>query len=559
MAKVYDCINYNGDFDLLEIRLHELARVVDTTVVFETVRMRAGAKEPLFLRTQWSQVKPFAREIRYVVVDDEAETAGAWDRMIWRRNSIMRGLVDVEIDDLVLVSDSAAVPNLESVRAAKQDALHQFYGFELAQHCLALNYRNSGGPKSSAQCTVGFKIGAPIEHTPYALREAVWNGDVPMQRLADAGWRFEGLPGGWQGSDSEDPLNDVDVTKIIAARLDPFGDEASTWELGAEDCLPDCVRENRSRFQHLLASDDGSFLDTECERKAADGDHGPSQVSSGHQDEAALPARAASVASPVGTTYESRREPIIVCPYVNDTDVARVQQAFGLNDARGSHLPFFFYKDEDLLGPEISYEHCWQKFPDRDVIIVHTDMQPLPDDLNNQWYDDLLRYADELPDAGLIACDLLYPVRAASGRWYVQSAGGHFDDGNIGSIGGAVDARNATVRSGALEYDDSYRRIREVDWVTFGGIYMRREILDMCGGFDNRYKWAYVKDVDYSLEARLRGLKLYQVPVNLLHEESGTTIRYLADPSYRSKVDFNFTAFHTKWYWFLQKTRKPQS
>lgn len=559
MSKVYDCINYNGNFDLLEIRLHELARVVDTTVVFETVRRCAGVKEPLFLRTQWPRVKPFARNVRYVVVDDEAQTAGAWDRMTWRRNSIMRGLADVEIDDLVLVSDVSAVPNLESVRAAKQDTLHQFYGFELVRHCLALNYRNSESPKSNAQCTVGFKIGAPIKHTPYALREAVWNGDMTTLRLAEAGWRFEGLPGGWHDCEGEEPLNDLDVAQIIASRLDPFCDEDSVWQLGAEDCLPDHVRENRSRFHHLLASDDGSFLNTECERNRADGVPGSSKVSSGHQDEAALPARGAKLASPSGTTCESRREPVIICPYVNDTDVAGVQQAFGLNDERGSHLPFFFYKDEELLGPEISYEHCWQKFPDRDVIIVHTDMQSLPDDLNNQWYNDLLKYADELPDAGMIACDLLYPIRAASGRWYVQSAGGHFNHGNIGSVGGAVDTRNAKVRSGALEYDDSYRRIREVDWVTFGGIYMRREILDMCGGFDDRYKWAYVKDVDYSLEARLRGLKLYQVPVNLLHEESGTTIRYLADASYRSKVDFNYTAFHTKWYWFLQKAHKAQS
>lgn len=239
---------------------------------------------------------------------------------------------------------------------------------------------------------------------------------------------------------------------------------------------------------------------------------------------------------------------VIVCPYLRDEDATRVRQAFGLDDARGRDLPFFLWQDVEGLGPERAYQHCWSQFPDHDVVIIHTDMSPMPDDADNRWYRELLGWVDRLPDAGLVACDLLYPIRARSGRWYVQSAGGKVEDGEISWIGGHVDARTGSVGEGACEYDASYQGAREADWVTFGGVYLRRRVIERCGGLDPRYRWAYVMDVDYCMLARLHGFKCYQVPVNLLHEENGSTRELLADPVHREAMLSNFDRFRSKWF-----------
>jgi len=228
--------------------------------------------------------------------------------------------------------------------------------------------------------------------------------------------------------------------------------------------------------------------------------------------------------------------PIIICPHLHEEDARKVGQAFGLNEPRGRKLDFFLWQDRERIGPERAFQHCWSQFPDRDVIIVHPDMAPLPEDTDNNWYDRLLAFGEIFPEAGILGCDLLYPHRLPCGRFAVQSAGGVFEDGVIKHIHGK-----------SMPYDRRFRWPRQAAWATFGGIFLRRKAIDACGGFDNRYSWAYVMDVDYSLEMRKRGFDIYQVPVNLIHEESSTTKAFLEQEIYQRQVDSNHRVFNDKW------------
>ncbi len=251
------------------------------------------------------------------------------------------------------------------------------------------------------------------------------------------------------------------------------------------------------------------------------------------------------------------REPVIICPYVYDDDVDTVRRAFYLDEPAGSRLPFFLWKDEKLVGPEMAFEHCWRQFPDRDIVIMHADMSPMPDDQTNGWYDELLSYARAMPEAGMLACNLLYPMKSTDGNWLVQCAGGYFRDGKIGYIGGGVDVGQQTILEVARAYDDDLHKVRRVAWVTFGGVYIRREVLTACGPFDRRYGWAYVMDVDYCLEARVRGFELFQVPINLRHFESRTVKRLTMTPEKVKQLNKNFLLFYEKWGSWLD--RSPDS
>jgi hypothetical protein len=241
-------------------------------------------------------------------------------------------------------------------------------------------------------------------------------------------------------------------------------------------------------------------------------------------------------------------EPVIICPYVFDSDVDSIRRAFQLDEPAGRSLPFFLWKDENLVGPEIAMETCWSKFPDRDIIIVHSDMAPMPDDRTNRWYEDLLGYAQAMPEAGMLACNLLYPMRSANGEWLVQSAGGIFRDGKISHIGGGVNVGLQRIDDVARPYGVDFKKVRRAEWVTFGGVYIRRAVLTACGPFDRRYGWAYVMDVDYCLEARVRGFQLFQVPVTLTHFES-RTLKQLAwmTPENVAQLNENYRLFYEKW------------
>lgn len=146
----------------------------------------------------------------------------------------------------------------------------------------------------------------------------------------------------------------------------------------------------------------------------------------------------------------------------------------------------------------------------------------------------------------MIACNLFYPRATLDEPWRVQCAGGTFSEGRIGHIHGVVLEDAHATKPGVLEA--ILRTPRPVDWVTFGGVLIRRDVIRACGPFDRRYQWAYVMDVDYSFEARLRGYGLFHVPVSLQHEENRTTRPlWEADSQLLEYMSRNFDLFYEKW------------
>ena len=236
--------------------------------------------------------------------------------------------------------------------------------------------------------------------------------------------------------------------------------------------------------------------------------------------------------------------PVVICPYLFDHEPAEIKKKFSLDSEECRHIKVFFWKDVDRIGPERAYEHCWNEFPDDDIIIIHSDMAPMPGERPHQWFDDLCAHASKMPWAGIIACNLFYPRGEGHEAPHVQCAGGTFIDNTISHLHGRVveDERDPGVPRALLD------EVRVVDWVTFGGILIRRQLLRACGSFDRRYEWAYVLDVDYCFEARLRGFVLVQVPVSLQHEESRSTRALAQDsPELLQCIDRNMSLFRDKW------------
>ena len=250
-----------------------------------------------------------------------------------------------------------------------------------------------------------------------------------------------------------------------------------------------------------------------------------------------------------------QRPPVVICPYLYDHEPAEVIQKFGLDLPEHAHIRVFFWKDEKRIGPERAYEHCWSQFPDDDIIILHTDMGPMPGQELGRWFDELCRYRSAMPWAGMIACNLVHPRRSRHFAYEVQCAGGTFVGEQVAHLHGRL---GDTTGPGMVQRQ-LLEHVRLVDWVTFGGVLIRRELIRACGPFDKRYGWAYYMDVDYCFEARLRGFVLAQVPVLLEHEESRTT---RIERKERPELTFNMTRnrdqLHDKWQPFYGALCPPQ-
>lgn len=539
--RIFDCFLYNGEIDVLLLRLHELHDVVDAFVVVEATRTFSGNSKPLHLRAQWALVKAFAPKIRYVVVADDIGEREAWDREHFQRNRITQGLRDAAPDDLVCLSDVDEIPRsviLSKLREGRAQPL----GFKLDFSYFFLNYRNTAGPEAALAWNCAFPKSLLAVHAPEELRHGIRNGSIPARHIDKAGWHFSYLSdlagikkkiSDFSNQEFNNPafLDSIDIEKIVERRGDFFSRPGFVWGIGSTDDLPRHVQQHPDLYKNKILASSALRRWWARRRRPILGTSAPKKLAD--------------------------LRPVILCPYVHEADRKIVETAFGVNEDRGRNLPFFFWQDTQLIGPERAYEHCWNQFPDRDVIIIHTDMRPMPDDLTNDWYLKLCAQVEALPSAGIVACDLLYPLHSPNHRWYVQCAGGLITDGRVHHIGGGVDLEGNTATADAFEYDDRYAKPRSVRWVTFGGVYVRREVIDMVGQLDRRYEWAYWMDVDYCLETWLRGQDMYQVPVNLLHEESKTSKSFMSRPEYARKFSANMEKFYEKWQWQLAPENEP--
>ena len=131
-------------------------------------------------------------------------------------------------------------------------------------------------------------------------------------------------------------------------------------------------------------------------------------------------------------------------------------------------------------------------------------------------------------------------------EYYIQCAGGKFTNNKPDHFGSGLVLENK-AQFKELEVDTGqYDKVREVAWTTFGGCYLRRSFIDCVGDFDASYEWTYNRDVDYCLQARERGQKIYNIPVRLYHHESRDN-KKLKDENKLLMETRNMKRLQTKW------------
>lgn len=118
--KIFDCVIYNGEDHLLELRLNELQNV-DFFVIVESNTSFSGIKKGY--RFSFEKFKAFRKKIRYLQIGDEkAEYQDKtyyqyfkhkkWQREFAIRDAILYALNDCEPNDIIVLSDIDELPDL---------------------------------------------------------------------------------------------------------------------------------------------------------------------------------------------------------------------------------------------------------------------------------------------------------------------------------------------------------------------------------------------------------------------------------------------------------------
>ena len=133
---IYDCLTFFNELELLELRLHELADVVDKFVIVEATWTFTNKPKPLFFQENRARFSAFHDKIIYIVVDDMPASPSAWVMERFQRNAIARGLKDCRPDDFVLVSDIDEIPRASVVKKLAQEIPFQNNFFSNAAHAV---------------------------------------------------------------------------------------------------------------------------------------------------------------------------------------------------------------------------------------------------------------------------------------------------------------------------------------------------------------------------------------------------------------------------------------
>jgi len=262
---IYDCFTFFNELDLLEIRLNELAGVVDRFVLVEATRTHANKPKPLYYYENRARYAQFGNKIVHIVVDDVPDGEDAWAREYHQRNCIIRGLDGCGDGDTILVSDADEIPRASVVRPVR--TLTRL-GLRLSYYFL--NYVTRTPWIKSV--ILPYRV---LREMPNV--QAVRNVRPFTKVIKDAGWHFSYL-GGIEGirqkirAFAHQELNKPEFAEPTHIRYaieqgrDLFNRKSQEFEVSDLESLPACVVQNPLRFRHHLWSKfhGNWFSDEQC-------------------------------------------------------------------------------------------------------------------------------------------------------------------------------------------------------------------------------------------------------------------------------------------------------
>lgn len=254
---VYDCFMFFNELELLEIRLHELASVVDRFVLCEGDRTFSGKPKPLWFADNRHLFRDFDDKIVHLMIRGKEWPDGhdSWTREWHQRNHLATALQRCADEDLILISDADEIPCATAMAAI--EPLMGYRKFEQIHHYYYLNtqcgiWAGSVAISYSELKRVGSTTGARYLPT---------NDRV---LLRPGGWHFSYLGGVERirnkiESFAHTELDRAEIKDLgilerrIARNEDIFGRPGHRYcDVELDQRYPRYLLENRSKFQHLI-------------------------------------------------------------------------------------------------------------------------------------------------------------------------------------------------------------------------------------------------------------------------------------------------------------------
>jgi len=208
---VYDCFAFFNEFDLLEIRINEMASVVDKFVIVEATKTFQKKDKPLYFEQNQDRFRDFRDKIIHVVVDKYPtffthwRVPRTWDFDNHQKEQILAGLKDAGPNDTIIISDVDEIPLASKVAEYKNAAgikvFEQFLCFYYVNNiCRFLNIGPIPNPSPTNNGDFGFWRGTVMldKKDLTTVQEARRMRDAPEDQIVlirEGGWHFSYMGG----------------------------------------------------------------------------------------------------------------------------------------------------------------------------------------------------------------------------------------------------------------------------------------------------------------------------------------------------------------------------
>jgi len=268
--KIYDCFSYWDEDLLLDLRLNILNDYVDYFVIVEG--NRTWQNNPKKLRFELNNFKKFKDKIVYIPVEDMPDGENPYKRENYQRNAILRGLVNANDDDKIIISDLDEIPNPKNIKLFKKNM--RYAVFKQMHFYYKINLQSQLNP---------YWYGSRICLKKY-LRSPQWLRDLKFKKRPF--WRLDKIrlnniieDGGWHFCNLKDPsellykyknlcetndpyvfnekidikyLNLEEIKKRVNLGLDIIGREENYKPVNLDNKFPDYIHENLKKYEKWI-------------------------------------------------------------------------------------------------------------------------------------------------------------------------------------------------------------------------------------------------------------------------------------------------------------------
>lgn len=257
--KIFDCIKFFNEFEILDLRFMTLYDHVDYFVIVEANKTHTGKPKEFHLETRKEQYAKYWDKVIYVKVEDlpDFDVADYWGPENFQRNCISRGLEGVaKTGDKIFVSDCDEIWNPATAKiylSSNRKVVFQqklfYYFVNCRQNCLW-----------SGTCMADYgSFNNPQElrnHARFERHIPVLDGGWHYSFMGDAQKIKEKIDNIAEGHIITDQVGDVEK---IQERLDSLVDLWDREDAYAQKRIvsldsngPTCIREFVSKYPSFL-------------------------------------------------------------------------------------------------------------------------------------------------------------------------------------------------------------------------------------------------------------------------------------------------------------------